>query len=378
VSYKTSFLSPIWKMVYFVFAHLPTRIIANIILYLAIISLLLHFVSFYIEKNPHEIEKFIEENLLVDIKFSSAKVHYNLSNPSLTLYNLTVFQSKQNTHKHINQNLHFNSASISLNLLKSLLFLKPDIKYINLDGFKTSIIRTKNNKITLGSLDFSQSQQEQELELPLWILHLKSFSLTNTQITLNDEITGIKDYQLEDIHIKFTNKNEWLHSLSISLSNNPIDSSSLPILFDKIEFTSLLRGSSYNLNEWTGKSFIDIKNLRYKNNDSLSEFISKNSDINILEGNFSGKLWATISHSSISEIIGQVQLNNIELQNNINHKILKINELSTLFRLNENKHFLQSSQQQKLKIKNWLVSFYQLNIKTPIHQSIIADQYFAS
>jgi len=323
--------------------------------------------GYYIEKNPQKIEKFIEESLLIDVKFSSVNVHYNLLSPSLKLYDLTIFQSAHNN-KHFNNDLHFNSASISLNLLKSLLFFKPNIKYINLDGFKTSINRSKDKNLSIGSLKISPSTQDNEPILPLWLLNLKSFSLTNTQLIINDEIMGIKDHKLDDINIKFTNKNEWIHSLSISVKNPQEKSKSIPVLFDQINFTSLLRGSSYNLNEWAGKWFLDIKNLHYNNSDSFSKFTKNNLDINIIKGIFSGKLWGSISQSSFSELIGQIQVKKLKLQRDKNNKILEINQLSTLFRLNENKHFLQSSQQQKLQIKNWLVSFYQFDLTTPIHE----------
>jgi uncharacterized protein YhdP len=376
MSNKLTFFSWLWHAIYFIFAHLPARIIANILLYLAVLSLLLHFASYYIEQHPQNIEKFVEQYLLFDIKFSTAEVHYNLLKPSIKLYDLTIFKSQQNTGKDKTQQLHFNSASISINLLKSLMFLKPDIEFINLDGFKTSITRHKDQSISIGSLNLTKSLQSNignagnlniSSSIPLWVLRLKSFSLTNTQLVIKDNSSGIKKYILDNIHIKMTNKNEWTHSLSIAVDNFHPDTSPFPLVFEQIKFTSQFKGSIYNLNEWNGKFFIDIKNINYKTNQQTTEFIKKFSDINLIKGVFSGSLWGVFSQFTVSELIAKVKINDLKLQNYKNNQQLQISQLDTLLKLNENQHFLQSSRGKKLDIKNWLLSLYQLNLQIP-HQ----------
>ncbi|MFK5892468.1 MAG: hypothetical protein QM504_04515, partial [Pseudomonadota bacterium] len=371
MSYISNIFSWLWHLIYFIFAHLPARIIANILLYLAILSLLLHFTSYYIEQHPKKIEQFVKQYLLMNIKFSTAKVDYNLLKPSITLNDLRIFESLQNTIEDENKQLHFNSASISINLLQSLLFLKPDIEFIHLDGFKTAITVHQDKSISIGSLKLQSIANDSKNTslIPLWILRLKSFSLKNAQIIVNDKNRGIKNYTFDNIHIKMTNKNQWTHRLSVSAENIHHDINNLPVSFDKISLTSQFKGSIYNLNEWDGKFFIDIQNLKYKRNQAIAEFVQTISDIDILKGVFSGKLWGTFSQSYITELIAKIQLNDLVLQNDSNHQKLQISQFSSLIKLNENKHFLQSSQGNKLTIKNWLVSLYQLNIKTPLHDA---------
>jgi hypothetical protein len=371
---KSSFFSTIVKTIYFIFAHLPIRIIANIILYFAIASLFLHFVSFYIEKHPDKLEEIIEETLFVNIYFTSIKVNYNLLNPSINLIQPRIFNSKQDKtnflqHPSNNENgLHFKSASISFNLFKSILFFQPYIKYINLDGLKATITRNKDKSFSIGTIDtanifkfrLSDNNANESMEIPLWLLRLKSISTTNTQLTLNDEINNIKDYQLDNFHFKFTNQSDWKHSISLSTKNNQNLSVSRPIVFDQINFIADFKGSIYKLKQWTGKFYLYINKLKYQSNEKLSLLFENYSDINLIKTNANLKLWANFSQRKISQLVGDVKLNQTEINNQAKKQTLKIKNLSSHFKLNENTHFLKSSRNKNNQLKNWLISFYHL------------------
>jgi uncharacterized protein (TIGR02099 family) len=377
---KPTLFSYITKTILFIFAHIPLRIIANIIFYIAIISIFLHYISYYIEKHPDRIEQFIEDSLFINIDFTSIKVNYNLLNPRLKLTQLRIFKSKKdkinflknasNKPKSEENGLHFKSVSISFNLFKSILFFQPYIKYINLDGFNASLTHNFDKSFSIGTpkaknifnFKLPDNSNGESSEVPLWLLRLNSFSITNTKLIINDQINNIIDYQLNELHIKFTNHNNWEHSISLSAKNNQVQSPTSPMVFDQINFIADFRGSIYKLKQWTGKFYLNIADLKYQNNKRLDQLIKNHSTINLIKTNATIKLWGYFSQSTISQLIGDMQLNQTELKNYSNKQKLKIDSLSSFFKLDENKHFLKSSRNSGQQLKNWLISLYHLEV----------------
>jgi|GEM_PF-2824216 len=324
----------IWfsRWFYFLLAHLPFKILANATLFTAIFSLMIQGALYYGEKHPDKLQQLIADYLLIDADFSSVKSDFNLLYPSLRLNNLTVNQpfNKQPW-------LSFNSVAVSVDLLKSLVTLQPKLNFFILDGLKTTLSRDRQGNIYLGDNLVSNHKVQQDginsqekIPTHIWLLSQKFLSLSNSQIELNDEITGISGFVLNDINIALKNS-WWHHQLSLSFGNQKGQQE-----FDGVNLIMDFEGSIHKIYDWKGDFYFSVDDFDFKQQDQRLAYqiykkLLKKQQFTILSAQLDGQLWGKIDKGQVSAVSGFLEHGQLTLRDEQNDRSIEFNNFFSDF-----------------------------------------------
>jgi len=331
----------IWfsRWFYFLLAHLPSKILANAILFTAIFSLMIQGGLYYAEKHPHKVQQFLAEFLLIEASFSSVKSEFNLLYPSLELKNLTIYAPHTKAPW-----LSFKSAAISVDLLKSLVSLQPKLNYFHLDGLRTSLSRDSQGTIYLGDIVIKNSTEKksspQSPATYLWLLSQKFISLSNSHIVLNDAIRGIKDFTLSNINIALKNS-WWHHQLSVAFSNQEGREE-----FDEIKLIMDFKGSIYKIYEWQGDFYLGLDGLEFSNEDDrfayqlYKEFLTQQ-QYSLHYAQLDSQIWGKIENGQLKSVSGLVEHGQVTLFDSIAKRYIEISNFFSDFTLQNSASIVQ-------------------------------------
>ncbi len=369
---------------FFFVAHIPFRILINFILYLAIFSLLLHLGTYYIEKHPKEVEKYINDNFSLALSFDSLQANYNLLRPSFQLNQVQVSLAKKGTNNDTkNTNLatteqalplKINSVAISFELLRSIIFFQPYIYQLSLDGVDINITR-HNHSTMIGSYELvdqpSLQLQKPKLHeliipiiesLPEWLLKLNRFHIINSTVDYSEPATSIQQQKIKDLAIHISNT-EWEHKFFVSAQ--PIDQNIDQNESGLIDFSALLKGSIYDRHKWNGNFYLNLENQTYQHiKTHLASAIKTqldNSPIQINDALLSLQIWGNFADDNFQDVAGKLNLSNIQATYPKNQQNIVIDDISTIFSIQNNTSFLLARQyRQNLKSRT-KINFFNVN-----------------
>jgi len=298
----------IWfsRWFYFLLAHLPSRILANAIFFTAIFSLMIQGGLYYAEKHPQKIQQLIADYLLINVSFSAVKTDFNLFFPSMQLDKLTIYSP--HTDKPW---LSFESAAVSVDLLRSLVSLNPKLNYFSLDGAKTSLTRDAQGNVHLGNLLIEDNAvkasgaKNTSPSPPLWLLSQKYLSLSNSEIVISDALTGIQNYRLNDINIALRNS-WWQHQLSISFSNSNGQQE-----FKAIDLGMYFKGSIHQIEDWKGQFYLSVDGFNFQQTENrlanqLYKKLLKPQQYSLHSAQLNSQIWGKIEAGELKSISGQM------------------------------------------------------------------------
>ncbi len=369
------------KLVLYLIAHLPFRILASVILYLALFSLSLHLFSAYLQQHPQQVKKYIHQILPVQLDFDHIQIDYNLVSPILTMKSVKLASRQQQQQ----QWLSFDSVKIRLNLLQSLVFLRPHIDYIHLDGFYSQIYRNKNQEIFLGN--------QQNLNLGQWLglsasaptllnntgnangsessdetarFYFKKIILSNIRLLISDEKLSLHQYPIRQMNLIYENHKLWQHKISLTINNQMPEAEDQtvahPFHFQSLRLLVEYRGDIYQSEKGNGRFYLDIRQLQTK---LPSQLLKQRGihDIEQIQAKINTRSWGSFSENRLSRLITSVDIEQAQVQHQQHKPSIHLHRSGFIVHLQSQHRFLQSSRHNNPYIKRWDFKIYHLDLK---------------
>lgn len=347
------------------------KLLVSLIISLAVVLLVLRAFAFYLEETPHLIEELIEAHLQTQVKFDEIKVGVHPLFPSVSMRNFTI-RTKSDEEKL----LEFTSASVRLDIPRSILRGQIIIDTLTLKGLSAIIRRNSKSEISIAELQLTNAQpgkpdSGQSLQAFLALLNQTNFMISESEIYFIDEMQKIPTVFVSDINIKMKN-NKQRHQISLRAKLNDSDT----LLDFRLDFN----GRIDDISNWNGQVYAAVDNL---NQQTLLHFLQKEVlqveefQLNDIEAN--SRIWSTINKGNLQSIQGEVVIENANLKRVDNNHSIHFDRLSSNFKLQRHHTNIQNSDTSIAdaitKETNWMFDLYDLNLS--VNSKMISEKYIS-
>ena len=330
------------------------NLIIFILLLLAVLLLLVRGLAFYLESSPQLIERFIEQELEQSVSFDNVKIKVDLFYPSIYLENFAIQYKDENTSR-----LNFHSASISIDIIRSLLKSQAIVDTLKLDGFHALIQRNIQGKFLLSGIPLYSNAMEQNTaqnkpSVWLTLLNQSNFNITHSEIYFVDETKEYPDLVLNDVNIRMRNQSE-RHQVSITASMNQTGV--------RAELSLDFKGPVNKLKQWNGQIYSNLEGLDHPTLlHLLGEQLIQLENYELDNIDMGMRSWALIKQGKLQSIQGKVYINDAQLKREDTRELVYFNRIDANFRFKRHK-----------KVRtDWVADFFNVNFN--IDGKIIADK----
>lgn len=271
-----------------------------IILLSTVIITLIRLALPQINQQQEQIQKWINHYTNIPMKVARVDASWDGWLPHLQLTQTSIFDAELN-----DKIVSFNSATIQIDILKSLYNNEIIPKSITLSGLDVTLLYKQDGSVSISEYSPGHllDQQRGNKKLGLWLLAQNNLQVEQASITLSDTDHKETPLLLSDVTLNINNNG---YRTRINGGAN------LPNSYGKkLDFTMDFKGDILNKN-WGGTIYFESNNI------NISPLLEKidGIDIDKYEGTISTKLWSSWNQAKLRKLEGQIELSKIKLQNN--------------------------------------------------------------
>ncbi len=329
------------------------HLIVSLLILLAVLLLALRGLALYLESSHQLIEQFIEQQLDRPVSFDKVKIKIDLLYPSIYLENFSIQYKGEN-----DSSLNFNNASLSINIIQSLIQSQVIIDTLKLDGFYALIQRNKKGDFLLSGMllgneaELRTTQDGQADYLKL--LNQTNLIITHSEIYFVDEMAEYPNVYLTDVNIRMRNQ-ENRHQINIKTSMNETNV--------KAELRLDFKGRVNHIKQWNGQIYtsldgLDHPTLLYL----LGEKFIQLETYELEDIDMGLRSWASIKQGKLQSIQGKIFIDDAQLKRQDIKELIYFNRIESNFRL----------KRHNKKPVDWVAEFFDVNFN--IDGKIIADK----
>jgi uncharacterized protein (TIGR02099 family) len=213
------------------------------------------------------LEQLIGGYLHAQVHIDKLEVDWRVWKPILLLNNLSVGDPRRSI-----SSVSFQKASVSLDLLRSVLSRHPVLGHIRLEGVRLMVERTTQRDLHLRVADSTEPLNILQ-DLASWLFQVRSLELLSAELQVRDAAGAISALQIPDVRLSLNHAEKgWRLDLTARLPEK---------LGSEFHGTLKLQGDADDPTSWNGDFSIMAKDLLLSSWSTPLEYLRGRTDISM-------------------------------------------------------------------------------------------------